>query len=586
MEEDLVEKQDMEKTEKEEDKVVMREVRGRSKSRNRDLDETDSTVKDVDDVEGKVVEELTEKEGKVEKEGSESREPVGIKDEGDDDGESDGDGDDKVDKDGEGKGDKKEDEEEEPKAIDSSPDGRYLKFDEEIGRGSFKTVYKGLDTETGVAVAWAELQDKKLSKEDRKRFKEEAEMLKGLQHQNIVRFYDYWEVSKPSTTKGAAPKKYIILVTELMTSGTLKTYLKRFKKINARVLKSWCRQILKGLMFLHTRSPPVIHRDLKCDNIFITGPTGSVKIGDLGLATLKNRSFAKSVIGTPEFMAPEMYEEHYDEGVDVYAYGLCMLEMATSEYPYAECLGPAQIYKKVISGVKPNSFDKVEDQQVKEIIEMCTRLVKENRPSIKELLAKDFFAEDTGFKVELRERDELVKSDKTDIDFRMRVTDQKKQRKDKPAHKENEAIEFEFNIGVDDCNEIAMNMYKTGILMAEDDVKKVAKMMENSIQQLIKDREAEKLKLTEVDEEIEFGGEGEQTEEGNYQPPQDVSQQSQYQQERSQQQYQQQQQDIAQQHQYQQEMQQRQYQNQQDIVQQQYQQHQEMSQQYQQQQDI
>ena len=54
---------------------------------------------------------------------------------------------------------------------------------------------------------------------------------------------------------------------------------------------------LQGLVFLHTRTPPVIHRDLKCDNIFITGPTGSVKIGDLGLATLKNKSFAKSVIG-------------------------------------------------------------------------------------------------------------------------------------------------------------------------------------------------------------------------------------------------------------------------------------------------
>ena len=63
MEEDLVEKQDMEKTKKEEDKVVMREVRGRSKFRNRDLDETDETVKDVDNVKGKVVEELTEKEG-------------------------------------------------------------------------------------------------------------------------------------------------------------------------------------------------------------------------------------------------------------------------------------------------------------------------------------------------------------------------------------------------------------------------------------------------------------------------------------------------------------------------------------------
>lgn len=69
-----------------------------------------------------------------------------------------------------------------------------------------------------------------------------------------------------------------------------------------KVLRSWCRQILKGLHFLHTRSPPIIHRDLKCDNIFITGPTGSVKIGDLGLATLKRASFAKSVIGTAKYL--------------------------------------------------------------------------------------------------------------------------------------------------------------------------------------------------------------------------------------------------------------------------------------------
>lgn len=75
-------------------------------------------------------------------------------------------------------------------------------------------------------------------------------------------------------------------------------YLKRFKVMKIKVLRSWCRQILKGLHFLHTRTPPIIHRDLKCDNIFITGPTGSVKIGDLGLATLKRASFAKSVIGT------------------------------------------------------------------------------------------------------------------------------------------------------------------------------------------------------------------------------------------------------------------------------------------------
>ncbi|KAJ8379054.1 hypothetical protein AAFF_G00231450 [Aldrovandia affinis] len=211
-------------------------------------------------------------------------------------------------------------------------------------------------------------------------------MLKGLQHPNIVRFYDSWE----GPSRG---RKCIVLVTELMTSGTLKTYLKRFKVMK---ISWWCRQILKGLHFLHTRAPPIIHRDLKCDNIFITGPTGSVKIGDLGLATLKRASFAKSVIGTPEFMAPEMYEEKYDELVDVYAFGMCMLEMATSEYPYSECQNAAQIYRRVTSGVKPASFDKVAIPEVKEIIEGCIRQNKEERYAIKDLLSHAFFQEETG----------------------------------------------------------------------------------------------------------------------------------------------------------------------------------------------
>lgn len=56
-------------------------------------------------------------------------------------------------------------------------------------------------------------------------------------------------------------------------------------------------------------------------------------------------------------MAPEMYEEKYDEAVDVYAFGMCMLEMATSEYPYSECQNAAQIYRKVTSvRVQPPPF--------------------------------------------------------------------------------------------------------------------------------------------------------------------------------------------------------------------------------------
>ncbi|KOB77581.1 Serine/threonine-protein kinase wnk 1,3,4 [Operophtera brumata] len=89
----------------------------------------------------------------------------------------------------------KEKDEDEEEPIGVSPCGRFFKYDKEVGRGSFKTVYHGLDTQTGVAVAWCEL-------------------LK-LQHPNIVRFYNYWEGT-------VAKKKNIVLITELMLSGTLK----------------------------------------------------------------------------------------------------------------------------------------------------------------------------------------------------------------------------------------------------------------------------------------------------------------------------------------------------------------------------
>uniref|UniRef100_A0A673N9L3 non-specific serine/threonine protein kinase n=1 Tax=Sinocyclocheilus rhinocerous TaxID=307959 RepID=A0A673N9L3_9TELE len=368
-----------------------------------------------------------------------------------------------------------EDEEVETKAVGTSPDGRFLKFDIEIGRGSFKTVYKGLDTETTVEVAWCELQDRKLSRSERQRFKEEAGMLKGLQHPNIVRFYDSWEL--PS--KG---RKCIVLVTELMTSGTLKTYLKRFKVMKIKVLRSWCRQILKGLHFLHTRAPPIIHRDLKCDNIFITGPTGSVKIGDLGLATLKRSSFAKSVIGTPEFMAPEMYEEKYDESVDVYAFGMCMLEMATSEYPYSECQNPAQIYRRVTSGVKPGSFDKVAIPEVKEIIEGCIRQNKDERYAIKDLLNHAFFQEETGVRVELAEEDD---GEMIAIKLWLRIEDVKKL---KGKYKDNEAIEFSFDLHRDVPEDVAQEMVESGYV-CEGDHKTMAKAIRDRVSLICRKRE-------------------------------------------------------------------------------------------------
>ncbi|KAJ1136027.1 hypothetical protein NDU88_002453 [Pleurodeles waltl] len=317
-------------------------------------------------------------------------------------------------------------------------------------------------------------------------------MLKGLQHPNIVRFYDSWK----STVKGQI---CIVLVTELMTSGTLKTYLKRFKEMKLKVLQRWSRQILKGLHFLHTRCPPIIHRDLKCDNIFITGPTGFVKIGDLGLATLKSASFAKSVIGTPEFMAPEMYEEKYDEAVDVYAFGMCMLEMATSEYPYSECQNAAQIYRKVTSGMKPDSFYKVKVPELKEIIEGCIRMNKNERYTIQDLLEHSFFQEDTGVHVELAEEDDGVKSG---LKLWLRMDDTKKLH---GRYKDNNAIEFLFELYKDVAEEVAQEMVVLNFV-CEADYKLVAKAIRDRVIAIKRKREKlkraqEELKKKEVEKQ-------------------------------------------------------------------------------------
>jgi len=206
-------------------------------------------------------------------------------------------------------------------------------------------------------------------------------LLKTLKHKNIIKFYNSW-LDKRSNN--------INFITEVFTSGTLRQYRIKHKKVDIRALKKWSRQILSGLVYLHSHDPPVIHRDLKCDNIFVNGNQGEVKIGDLGLATiLDNARSAHSIIGTPEFMAPELYDEEYNELVDIYAFGMCLLELVTFEYPYCECSNAAQIYRKVSDGEKPGSLAKIGDPEVKLFIEKCIAKVTE-RLSANELLMDPF----------------------------------------------------------------------------------------------------------------------------------------------------------------------------------------------------
>ncbi|XP_057501813.1 probable serine/threonine-protein kinase WNK9 [Actinidia eriantha] len=270
--------------------------------------------------------------------------------------------------------------------VEVDPTGRYGRYDEILGKGASKTVYRAFDEYDGIEVAWnqVKLHDFLQSPEDLERLYCEIHLLKTLKHQNIMKFYTSWVDTA---------NRNINFVTEMFTSGTLKQYRQRHKRVNIRAVKHWCRQILKGLLYLHSHDPPVIHRDLKCDNIFVNGNQGEIKIGDLGLAAILRKSHAAHCVGTPEFMAPEVYEEEYNELVDIYSFGMCILEMVTFEYPYSECTHPAQIYKKVVSGKKPDALYKVKDPEVQEFVEKCLATVS-LRLSARELLNDPFLQND------------------------------------------------------------------------------------------------------------------------------------------------------------------------------------------------
>ncbi|KAL8526494.1 hypothetical protein ACS0TY_015625 [Phlomoides rotata] len=269
--------------------------------------------------------------------------------------------------------------------AEMDPSERYGRSKEVLGKGAMKTVYRAFDELLGTEVAWnqVKLDHAFKSPDEIQRLHSEVHLLNNLKHDSIMKFRASWiNVDRRSFN----------FITELFTSGTLREYRMKYKRVSIRAIKDWAQQILQGLDYLHKHDPPVIHRDLKCDNIFVNGHLGQVKIGDLGLAAILSGSHhAHSVIGTPEFMAPELYEEEYDELVDIYSFGMCVLEMLTSEYPYNECSNPAQIYKKVTSGKLPESFHRINDAEAQRFVGRCLEKVL-NRPSAHELLNDPFLS--------------------------------------------------------------------------------------------------------------------------------------------------------------------------------------------------
>jgi WNK lysine deficient protein kinase len=218
------------------------------------------------------------------------------------------------------------------------------------------------------------MQVAKLPETETKRLVDEADLLKELKHKNIIQLIAFWYDSH---------KKYIIFITELLNGGTLRQYLSKIETPNLAVIKKWCREILAGLEYMH--SIPIVHRDINCDSIYINSSSGEVKIGELGYAC-KLKANATSIVGSLEFMCPEMLASSYNEKCDVYSFGMALIEMITNELPYIEYQKlPEKIMNAIKSLEPPASLLKIEDDDVREFISKCISRA-EIRPSAKELL--------------------------------------------------------------------------------------------------------------------------------------------------------------------------------------------------------
>ncbi|TVU50973.1 hypothetical protein EJB05_02372 [Eragrostis curvula] len=279
-----------------------------------------------------------------------------------------------------------EDDEEEG-FVEKDPTGRFIRYDEVVGFGAVKIVYKAFDKLEGVEVAWSQSQinDSVMGCSTKmEQLNTEIQLLRTLRHKNIVKLFASWVDED---------KGIVNIVTEYFTSGSLRQYRKKHKKVDMKAMRRWAVQILTGLEYLHSQNPTIIHRDLKCDNVFINGNHGKVKIGDFGLATFMQQQKTQSIKGTLEFMAPELYTGNYNELVDIYAFGMCMLEMVTCEYPYSECQGMGHIFKNVSQGKKPAALNKVKDVEVRSFIESCLAPASERLPA-NELLKSSFLKKD------------------------------------------------------------------------------------------------------------------------------------------------------------------------------------------------
>ena len=211
--------------------------------------------------------------------------------------------------------------------------GRY-RLDSVLGRGGFAVTWRGLDQQTNQPVAIKELAIRAVEQwRAVELFEREARVLRNLDHPHIPAYVDF---ISPTTADGA-----FVLVQGLAPGSSLGDQVKAGWRATEADARDIARQVLETLIYLHAFSPPVVHRDLKPQNL-IRDDAGNVMVVDFGAVRdrLATESELGSVAGTFGYMAPEQFAGQALPASDLYGLGATLVHIlshrAPSEIPQRE----------------------------------------------------------------------------------------------------------------------------------------------------------------------------------------------------------------------------------------------------------
>jgi len=226
--------------------------------------------------------------------------------------------------------------------LNKSVDGYYKKLTKyligpTLGKGATSIVKLGKNEETGQEVAIKILTGGNFKQED---LKKEIDILKKLDHRNVIKLYDCYEnVDYPGTSNKGVPTTVIIL--ELATKGELFDFFMYTGKFEAPLARWFFKQMAEGLDYCHKKG--ISHRDLKPENCLL-GDGYVVKLVDFGFATHfkaeegEGASFKMmTALGTPGYAAPEiMLRQKYTKAVDIFSLGVILFITIAGFPPFQE----------------------------------------------------------------------------------------------------------------------------------------------------------------------------------------------------------------------------------------------------------